>query len=182
MTLLRRLLALVLAVALGAAAVLVIVETVGIRVGESPVLLPIDDWEQRIAGGEWSDWSADAWAVASGATLALGVLLVLLQLVPHRKPTVDRARADGERPVRYGRGGLNDRWRDIIVDQDGVLGGKAKVSRRKATVTARIPDGGDGKAARSAVRSALGDDLDRLRLAKRPKVRVEATETDDRVL
>lgn len=182
MTVLRRFLALVLALALGATAVLVIVEAVGVRVGESPVLLPIDEWEQRLAGGNWSNWDADAWAIASGSALAVGVLLVILQLVPHRKPTVDRAHGDGERRVRFGRGGLNERWKDIIVDQDGVLGGKAKVARRKATVTARIPDGGDGNAAKDAVRAALGEDLDRLRLAKRPKVRVDATETDDRVL
>ncbi|MGK2929606.1 MAG: DUF6286 domain-containing protein [Acidimicrobiales bacterium] len=182
MTLLRRFLALVLALALGATAVFVVVEAVGIRVGESPVLLPIDDWEQRLVSDDWSEWRADAWAIASGGTLALGVLLVILQLVPHRKPTVDRARGDGDRRVRFGRGGLNERWRDIIVDQDGVLGGKARVARRKAKVTARIPDGGDRRAALSSVRTALGEDLDRLRLAKRPKVRVEATETDDRVL
>lgn len=182
MTLLRRFLALVLALALGATAVLVIVEAVGIRVGESPVLLPIDEWEQRLAVGNWSGWSADAWTIASGGALALGLLLVILQLVPHRKPTVERARADGERRVRFGRGGVNERWRDIIIDQDDVLGGKAKVAKRKVKVTARIPDGGDRSAARSSVRSALGEDLDRLRLAKRPKVRVDATETDDRVL
>lgn len=182
MTLLRRVLALLVAIALGTAAVLVMVETVGIRVDASPVLLPVDEWDQRLATGGWSQWSADAWAIASASALALGVFLVALQLIPHRKPTVDRDRAPGERRVRFGRGGLNERWRDIVVDQDGVLGGKAKVSRRKAEVTAHIPDGGDGSAATTAVRSALSDDLDRLRLAKRPKVLVDATETDDRVL
>ena len=182
MTLLRRLLALAIALALGALAVVVIVEAVGIRIGESPVLVPIDEWEQRLTTGSWSDWSADAWTIASAITLGMGVLLVLLQLIPDRKPTLDRQRTSGEREVRFGRSGLNERLRDIVVDQDGVLGGKAKVSTRKTKVTARVPDGADPKPAEQSVRAVVREELDRLRLAKKQRVKVDAVHTDERVI
>ena len=182
MTLLRRFLAFVLALALGTVAVLVIVETVGIRVGESPVLLPVDDWEQRLTTGDWRDWDADAWTIASAVALGVGLLLVVLQLIPHRRPTLDRKRVEGEREVRFGRSGLNARLHDLVVDQDGVLAGAAKVSTRKARVQARIPDGADPKPAERSVRAAVQEELDRLRLAKKQRVRVEAVHTDERVV
>lgn len=182
MTLLRRVLALVVALALAATAVLVIVEAVGIRIGESPVLVPVDDWEQRLTTGDWRAWSADAWTIASATALGVGLLLVVLQLIPHRTTTLDRRRADGEREVRFGRSGLNERLRDLVVDQDGVLGGKAKVSKRKTEVTARIPDGADPEPAEQSVRAVVRDEIDRLRLAKKQRVRVDAVHTDDRVV
>lgn len=182
MKLLRRFLALVLALAVAVAATLVIVEAVGIRVGESPVLLPIDEWEQRITSGAWSRWSADAWTIASAIALAVGLLLIVLQLIPHRTTTLDRRKAGDEREVRFGRSGLADRLHGVVVDQDGVLDSKVKVSKRKVDATARIPDGGDPTAAKQAVQAALREDLDRLKLAKDPKVRVGTAYTDDRVL
>lgn len=182
MTLLRRFLAFVVALALAATAVLVIVEAVGIRIDESPVLLPVDDWEQELTTGDWREWSADAWTIASAIALGVGLLLVVLQLIPHRTTTLDRSRGDGEREVRFGRNGLNERLRDLVTDQDGVLGGKANVSKRKAKVTARIPDGADPGPAEQSVRTVVRDELDRLRLAKKQRVRVDATHTDDRVI
>lgn len=182
MTLLRRFLALVVAVALAGAAVVVIVEAVGIRVGASPVLLPIDDWEQRITGGSWGRWSADVWGITSASLLVVGVVLVVLQLIPHRTTTLERRRTGGERETRFGRSGLDDRLRDIVVDQEGILGGKVTVSTRKVKVQARIPDGGDAKSSQEAVRAAVREDLDRLRLAKKQRVRVDAVHTDDRVI
>lgn len=182
MKLLRRFLALVLAVALAVAATLVIVEAVGIRVGESPVLLPIDEWEQRITAGAWSRWSADAWTIASAVVLAVGLLLIVLQLIPHRTTTLARRKADHERDVRYGRRGLSDRLHDVVVDQDGVLDSKVKVSKRRVGATARIPGGADRRSTEQSVRSALREELDGLRLAKNPRVRVDSAYTDDRVL
>lgn len=182
MKLLRRFLSLVLALSLGAVATLVIVEAVGIRVGESPVLLPIDEWEQRITAGNWSEWDADAWTIASAVTLAVGVLLIVLQLIPHRTTTIDRHRRDDEREVRFGRSGLADRLHDVVVDQDGVLDSRVKVSKRKVQATARIPGGADRASAEQSVRAALREELDRLRLAKKPKLRVDSAYTDDRVL
>ncbi|MCO8128343.1 DUF6286 domain-containing protein [Acidimicrobiia bacterium EGI L10123] len=182
MTLLRRFLALVVALALAATAGIVIAEAVGIRIGESPVLLPIDEWEQRLTTGDWRTWSADAWTIASAIVLGVGLLLVALQLIPHRTTTLDRKRADGEREVRFGRSGLNERLRDLVVDEDGVLGGKAKVAKRKTKVTARIPDGADPKPAEQSVRAAVREEIDRLRLAKKQRVRVDAVHTDDRVI
>jgi hypothetical protein len=182
MTLLRRFLALVVAIALAAVSVLVIIEAVGIRIDESPVLLPIDDWEQRLTTGDWSTWSADAWMIASAIALGVGLLLLVLQLIPHRTTTLDRRRADGEREVRFGRSGLDDRLRDLVVDQDGVLGGRAKVSKRKTKVTARIPDGVEPDPTEQSVRTVVREELDRLRLAKKQRVRVDSTHTDDRVI
>lgn len=182
MTLLRRFLAFVVAFALAATAVLVIVESVGIRIDESPVLLPIDDWEQRLTAGDWATWGADAWTIASAIALGVGLLLVVLQLIPHRTTTLDRRRADGEREVRFGRSGLDERLRDLVVDQEGVLGAKAKVSKRKTKVTARIPDGADPDPTEQSVRTVVRDELDRLRLAKKQRVRVDAAHTDDRVI
>lgn len=182
MTLLRRFLAVVVALALAATAALVIIEAVGIRIGESPVLVPVDKWEQRLTAGSWSDWSADAWTIASAGALGVGLLLAFLQLIPDRTPTVDRARVSGERAVRFGRSGLDARLSDLVVDQDGVLGGKAKVAKRTTKVTARIPDGADPGPTEQSVRAVVRDELDRLRLAKKHRVKVDAVHADERVL
>ncbi|MCD9623956.1 DUF6286 domain-containing protein [Rhabdothermincola salaria] len=182
MTLLRRFLALLVALALVTAAILVGIEAVGIRADRNPVLLPIDDWGENLASGDWGRWSADAWAIAAGATLALGLVLVVVQLIPQRVPTVERRHADGERVIRYGRKGMEARLRDLTIDQDGVLGGKVTTSKRTARVTALVPRGADGPTTERTVRTAVGQELDKLQLAKRPKVRVDATETADRVL
>lgn len=182
MTLLRRFLALVVALALLATAALVIVEAVGIRISESPVLVPVDDWAQRLTTGDWRHWDDDAWTIASAIALGVGLLLVVLQLIPRRTTTLDRRRVDGEREVRFGRSGLNERLRDIVVDQDSVVGGKAKVSRRKIELTARIPEGADPTPTEQSVRRVVREELDRLRLAKRQRVRVDAVHTDERVI
>jgi hypothetical protein len=160
----------------------VIGEAVGIRIGESPVLLPVDEWEQRLTTGSWNVWDADAWAIASAIALGVGLLLVILQLIPDRKPTLDRSSASGEREVRFGRSGLDERLRDLVVDQDGVLGGKARVSRRSTKVTARIPHGADPQPTEQSVRAVVRDELDRLQLAKKQRVKVDAVNSDERVL
>lgn len=182
MTLLRRFVAFVTALALAAAAVLVIVEAVGVRVDESPVLLPIDEWEQRLTGSSWARWDADAWTYASGATLAVGVLLVVLQLIPHRTTTLPRGRDGDDREVHFGRSGLDERLRDVAVDQDGVLGASVRVKKRRVRVQANIPSGGDTTSAERSVRDAVREDLGRLRLAKKQRVRVSAEPTDTRVI
>lgn len=182
MTLLRRFLALLVALALIGTAGLVIIETVGIRVGESPVLVPVDDWERRLAGGSWSEWSDDAWTIASAVALGVGLLLVVLQLIPHRKTTVDRRTVEGSRPVRFGRNGLHERLRDIVVDQDGVLEGEANVSKRKTKIEAGIPVGADPDPPERSVRTAVREELDRLQLATKDRLKVDVSRTDDRVV
>ncbi|MEX2626580.1 MAG: DUF6286 domain-containing protein [Ilumatobacteraceae bacterium] len=182
MTLLRRFLALLVALALAGVAVLVIVETISIRIGESPVLVPIDEWERRLITGDWRRWSADAWTIASASALAVGLVLTLVQLIPHRTTALDRRREGSQGQVRFGRSGLDDRLRDIAVDQDGVIGGKVDVSKRKIKVEAQIPQGADRKATEKAVSAAVRQDLARLRLAGNPRLKVKAVHTDDRVL
>jgi hypothetical protein len=182
MTLLRRFLAVLVALALIATAGLVIIETVGIRVGESPVLVPVDDWERRIAGGSWSQWSDDAWTLASAIALGVGLLLVVLQLIPHRNTTVDRRTTEGSRPVRFGRDGVHERLRDIVIDQDGVLEGEAKVTSRQTKVEAGVPTGADPLVAAESVRTAVREDLDRLQLDTKPRLAVDVDRTDDRVV
>ncbi len=182
MTLLRRFLAIVVSIALGGTALLVIGEAIGIRIDESPVLLPLDDWERRLTAGSWTSWDSDGWTIASAITLAVGVLLIVVQLIPHRTTTLDRRRGDGERAVRFGRSGLRDRLGDIVIDQDGILGGTVDVSKRKVKVEAQIPAGGDRKSSEQTVRAAVRDEIDRLRFAKKKRVRVAAVETDDRVI
>jgi hypothetical protein len=181
-TLLRRFLALLLALALGAVAVLVIVEAIGVRAGESPVVLPLDVWERELTDGAWSRWSTDEWAIASGVALAVGVLLLVLQLIPHRSTVLDRQHEDGAPVVRFGRFGLQDRLRDLAIEDPAVLGAAVRVSKRRVEVTARVPSAGDREAARRSVRESVGAELDRLRLAERPKLKVHAEQTGRRVL
>lgn len=184
MTLLRRLLAALLALALAALAVLVLVEAVGIRTGESPVLLPLDDWERELTDGAWSDWRDDAWTVTSGIVLAVGVVLLLLQLVPHRLQALDRHRAgtDDGPDVRFGRGGLEDRLHDVTVDRSDVVGASVKVRRRRIRVEATVPQGLDRAPVRDDVREALAHEIDRLRLERRPRLRVGVAHGTERVV
>lgn len=181
MTVIRRLLALLVAIALAGVAGLVITEAIGIRLDATGVLVPVDEWERRLTSGDWSSWSNHAWTVASGGALALGLTLIVLQLIPHRTPTVDRRREGHERQVRFGRGGLGHRLREVVVDQDGVIGGRAAVRRRKIAVEAQVTKGGDRRATEQAVGAAVREELDRLRLARTPRVRVDAVHTKDRV-
>jgi hypothetical protein len=182
MTLLRRFLALLVALALAVAAGLTIIETVGIRIGESPLLVPVDDWARRLSTGGWSEWDADAWTIASAIALGVGLLLVVLQLIPHRKTTVERRTIEGRRAVRFGRNGLHDRLSDIVVDQDGVLEGDADVSKRSTKVQAGIPAGTDPNPAEQSVRTVVRDELDRLQLATKDRLKVDVVHTKDRVV
>ncbi|MDZ7676631.1 MAG: DUF6286 domain-containing protein [Acidimicrobiales bacterium] len=181
MTLLRRLLALLVAVAIGTAAVLVLVEGVGIRAGESPVVLPLDDWERRIIDGDWSRWGQDAWAIASAAVLGVGVFLVVLQLVPHRTRSLPRRPTNGPE-VRFGRNGLEDRLHDVALDQHDIVGAAVKVKKRTIRVDPRVPRGADLDQARRAVRDAVVAELDRLELEHRPKLKVKAEHGRERVV
>lgn len=181
MTLFRRFLALVLALALAAAAALVIIEAVGIRTGGSPVLLPVDDWAERLGADDRGGWASSAWTIASAGTLAAGVVLILLQLVPHRTTTLDRRGAGDEGPVRFGRSGLDQRLKQIVIDQDGVIGGRVGVSRRKVKVTAEVPTGSDRTVAKRTVADAVRHDLEHLRLARTPRVRTDTVAADSRV-
>lgn len=102
MRVVNRLAGLVLALALLAVGLFVIVQTVMYLVDRPPWLVPLESWRDTLAGTEL----ADRWVlVAAVAALAVGVVLLFLQLRPVT-PTRVRARGDVES------GSTTDWWLD----------------------------------------------------------------------
>lgn len=175
----NRLLAMILALALVAAAVVVGIESVARYTGNEAVLLPLETWSTTL---EQTSWDTDAWLVAAVAAVALGVITMIAQILPRRRRTVARKDDSQTRTVTYSRSGVADRLRDVAIDQPGVLDADVKVGGRKVRIEASTPTGARPDEPAASVRRAVSDELDSLDLARRPKVKVHVGNARDRVL
>lgn len=170
---LNRVAAAVLALALVLVSLWGLVEIVLARWERSPWLLDVEEAGDWLRSNPWSD----ALVVTIGSVLALvGLGLVLLALRPGRPGEVAMVSSADALTVAASRRGI-DRVLVVAAErQDGVQGASAKAGRRSARVVARtpLPDTGEIKA---RVTTAVRDRLDDLALVPTPKLRVKIKRT-----
>lgn len=130
-----RFLALVLALALAAAGGLLAVEAALLAAGDDAWLVPRARWERSLGELAWDDGAVQ---VAAGTAVAVGVVVVALQLLP-RRPRRIRLAGDPGRDVWLSREGLQRRVARAVVDaHDEVVGARVRARRRRVAVRGTV--------------------------------------------
>lgn len=171
MTVVNRVLALLLSIALAALAVVVAVEVVAVALNKAPTLF---DWRPTYDRGFTDRWSDTPVRAICIGLIVLGALLLLSQLAP-RKPS--RLAMRTEVPgldVGVTRHGLAASAESAAETVDGIGHSNAKVKKRKVVVSARSrhADAASAKQLEDAVKAAVAVRFDRLQLAQQPKIKV----------
>ena len=169
MRIVTRLVALAVSLVLAVGGVLVAVEIVVARLlGREPWVLPYDEW--------YADATEHAWSSPSARTLffvvaLVGLVLLLLQLVKRRPRSLPMAGGGGAHSTTVGRRGLERSLVRDVTRLDGVATAKARVSPKRARITAstnrRLP--GDLE---QRVTQAAQHRLAAVKLASPPEVAV----------
>ncbi len=173
MAVLNRLLAVLFGLALAAAGVILVAETVTAAVSQPPLLLDRSLIDARLSELTWTDWITD---LTLAVLIGLGALLLLLQLVP-RPPDSLPLRGGDDRTAEVERKPLATLLAQRAGEDPEVLNARAKISRRTATVAAKAQPGADTRAIRMRLESSANAMIEPLQLAQglRTKVRVSRT-------
>jgi hypothetical protein len=169
----NRPLALILALALLAGSVVVIAEVIGSAVNNSPLLVPWPTWYHWASTTRWDAMVVQVWAAV---LMAVGLVLLVLEVKPRRKTRLPLGSADQATEATVTRRGLARMLRAEAARVDGITGATARVRRHRARVTASSSARGQAAAAAltepvtRALRARI-DDLD-MRHAPRLSVRV----------
>lgn len=174
MTILNRVLAFLVSIALAALAVIVTVEVVAVALDTQPVLF---DWRPAYDQGFTSTWTDSPVRAICIGLIVLGILILLSQLAP-RKPS--RLAMQSDVPgldVGVTRHGLAASAESAAESVDGIGRSSATVSKRKVTVSARSrhTDTASARQLEDAVKAAVAVRFDRLQLARQPKIKVSVT-------
>jgi hypothetical protein len=167
---LNRIIIVLLGLALAAAGVLLVAETIAAAVSAPPLLLDRSLIDSRLAEMSWTDVEVD---VTIAILIGLGALLLLAQLIP-RQPDALPLRAGQGREAEVDRKALAG----LIAARAGadrdVLSARAEVTRRAAKVDARALPGADVGSARARLGQMLSEALGAIDLARplRQKVTV----------
>ena len=171
MRLVNRPLALILAAALVAISIILIVEVIGFAAHRSPLLVHWSTWYQW--GGK-TRWDAFVVRVWSAILIALGALVLILELKPRRVTRLSLRSGDDATDAAVTRRGLAGTLRAAATGIDGISSARIKVRRRRASVTAG--SAARGRAAATAltepVTQAVRDRLDSLDLRHPPRLKV----------
>ena len=167
----NRPLALILAAALLAVSVVVIAEVIGFAVNNSPLLVPWPTWYDWASTTRWDAVVVKVWAAI---LMAVGLVLVVLEVKPRRTTRLPLRSADQATDATVTRRGLARMLRMEAARVDGITGASARVSRQRARVTAYA--NARGQAAASAltepVTRALRARIDDLEMRQRPELSV----------
>ncbi|NUR70365.1 MAG: alkaline shock response membrane anchor protein AmaP [Hamadaea sp.] len=166
----NRLLAVIVALALIALSVVVIVEVIAAAVGARPVLI---DWPDALAWARRTRWDDSALKV-TGLLLALGGLgLLVFEFWPSRVRRLPVSSTDPNLDVAVTRRGLAQDMTAATEEVDGVTPTRVKVGRNRIRVLATARDAApDAAGLTEEVAASAGTHLDRLRLARRPRLSV----------
>jgi hypothetical protein len=169
-TVVNRLLALIVGLAVICLAVVVIVEVIAELVGADPVLV---DWPAAYAWAQRTTWS-DTVVIGVSVLLALvGLALVVAQLWPSKVRRLAVDSPDPATDASVTRRGLARDVTAAVNEVDGVKPQRVTVGRRRITVRAAAArTGGDPTALREAVTVSVRDRLDRLHLRRPPQLAV----------
>lgn len=172
-----RLLALALGLALAAGAVFVALEAVLLYRGQDALLVPRTRWNRSLASLQWSDGGLRTVAIV---LLAVGALLVLMQLVPRRVLRL-RVRSAADRPTWVSKRSV----RRLLVhtaEVDGdVIEASAKLHRRRGVVAATTARSIDDDDLRRRLAGAVQGSLETIDLDRLVRTTVQIGTAKDRV-
>lgn len=168
MRILTRLVAVAVALALAVGGLLVAVEIVLAEIGRDPLVIPYDDWYRSARS---NDWSSSLARQISFGLVGAGVVLLLLQLARRRPTTLAMEPGPSPHPAAINRRGVEQSLERAVGRVDGVASAKARISSKRARVTAssnrRLPGDLEARVTRAAEQRMAA-----LRLASPPPLSV----------
>jgi hypothetical protein len=171
MRLLNRPLAFILAVALAAASIIVIIEVIAAAAHASPVVM---HWPTWYRWAEKTRWDALVVRVWSAILIAIGVLILAIELKPRRITRLPLRSGDEATEAALTRSGLAGTLRAAATSIDGITSATVSVRRRRARVAAK--SAARGRAAAGALKDpvtqAVRDRLEDLDLYRPPRLKV----------
>jgi len=174
MRLLNRPLALILAVALAGASIILIIEVIAVAVHASPAVVHWTTW-YHWAGK--TRWNAEVIQVWSAILIAVGALILAIELKPRRVTRLRLRTASEATDAALTRTGLAGTLRAAATGIDGITSAAVTVRRRRARVAAK--SAARGRAAADALKQpvtqALRGRLDDLDLHRPPRLKVRVT-------
>jgi uncharacterized protein DUF6286 len=174
MRLLNRPLALILAVALAGASVILIIEVIAAAVHASPVVVHWTTWYHWAGTTRWNALVVRVW---SAILIALGAVILAIELKPRRVTRLRLRTVDDATDAALTRSGLAGTLRAAATGIDGIAGAAVTVRRRRARVTAK--SAARGRAAADALKQpvtqAVRSRLDALDLHRPPRLKVRVT-------
>lgn len=171
MRLVNRPLALILAAALLAASVVIIAEVIGFATHHSPLLVHWTTWYHWARKTRWDAFVVRVW---SAILLAVGALILILELKPRRVTRLPLRSGDDATDAAVTRRGLAGILRAGATGIDGISSATVKVRRRRANVTAAAAARGRpaATALTEPVTQALRSQLAGLDLRHPPRLKV----------
>ena len=171
MRLLNRPLAFILAVALAAASIIVIIEVIAFAVHAGPVVMHWPTWYHWAQKTRWDALAVRIW---SAILIAIGVLILTLELKPRRVTRLPLRSGDQATDAALTRSGLAGTLRGAATSIDGITSATVTVRRRRARVAAK--SAARGRAAAGALKDpvtqAVRGRLDDLDLYRPPRLKV----------
>jgi hypothetical protein len=171
MRLANRPLALILAAALVAVSVVIIAEVIGFAAHRSPLLVHWTTWYHWARRTRWDALVVRVW---SAILIAVGALVLILELKPRRVTRLPLRSGDDATDAAVTRRGLAGILRAAATGIDGISSATVKVRRRRANVTAAAAARGrpTATALTEPVTQALHSRLDSLDLRHPPRLKV----------
>lgn len=170
MRVIERFLALILALALPVGAVLLALEVGWAVTGHRPLFVP---WHGAYTSGQRKAWDTAPARIIAVVSLLVGLLLLLAELKPRRPSRLAMTPGPAGVDAAITRASLRTTLRWAAAGVDGISGATAKVTKRRAKVSAVSRLGSPDTAQRltGELDRALRGRLDALKLAKPPKLR-----------
>jgi hypothetical protein len=171
MRVVNRPLAFILAAALAVAAVLVIIEVIGVAAHHSPLVVPWTTWYRWANRTRWDQLVIQLWC---GILIAIGVVILVLELKPRRVTRLSLRSQHDATDAAMTRRGLAKTLRAAATGIDGISAAAVTVGRRQARVTATAAARGRpaAEALRQPVTQALQGRLDDMGLRHPPSLTV----------
>lgn len=167
---LERVLSVLLALALVVGSVLLALEVAWAVAGKPPLLVT---WKGALSSGQTDAWDTAPVRTTAVVLVVLGLLLLLVALKPRRPSRLPLSSGDQHVDAALTRRSLRTLLQSAAGRVDGISGARAKVSRRRATVTASSRLGSADTAAdlTSQLQQTLQERLDALQLRTTPRLR-----------
>ena len=172
MRVVNRPLAFILAAALGAAAVIVIIEVIAVASHHGPVVVPWTTWYRWANRTRWDQLVVRIWC---GILIAIALVLLALELKPPRVTRLSLRSQNDATDAAITRRGLAKALRAAATGVDGISAAAVTVRRRRARVTATAA-AARGRTAAEALREpvtrTLQQRLDDMGLRHPPRLTV----------
>jgi len=166
----ERLLSLLLSLALVVGSVLLALEVGWAVAGRPPLLI---QWRSAYTSGGSNAWDSTPARVLAIVLLVVGLLLLVAELKPRRAPRLRMTSSDPTIDAAITRRSVRSTLLAGARQVDGVSSAKAKVSKRRVTVSAvsRLGSADTAAGLTGKLESELRGRLDALQLVTTPKLR-----------